>query len=196
MHFTADWFSHNIANWQRWLAEFRGRAGVAALEIGSYEGRSTVWLLQNILTGEGSTIDCCDLFDGEFRDRFTANTSPWANRVTIHQGASAKTLPSLAGSYDLAYIDGNHTPLGVIADAVLTWPLVKIGGIVIFDDYLWLPPGIVDPAEPWSQPTRMKKIARYPMEATKTGVDAFLAGAIGRFTLVEQGYQMAIRKTQ
>jgi predicted O-methyltransferase YrrM len=40
------------------------------------------------------------------------------------------------GSFDLIYIDGHHTIQCVLRDYVLTWPLLKIGGVMIFDDYL------------------------------------------------------------
>ncbi|MCM8831198.1 MAG: class I SAM-dependent methyltransferase [Candidatus Omnitrophica bacterium] len=32
---------------------------------------------------------------------------------------------------------GNHNAPSVLMDAVLCWPLLKNGGILIFDDYLW-----------------------------------------------------------
>ena len=39
--------------------------------------------------------------------------------------------------YDFIYIDGDHTNEGVFIDSVLSFPLLKNGGIIIFDDYLW-----------------------------------------------------------
>src|SRR5262245_40452971 len=55
-NFTVDWHSHNISHWRRILERYRGQVGVRVLEIGSYEGRSTVWLLENILTHETAHI--------------------------------------------------------------------------------------------------------------------------------------------
>lgn len=90
MGFSQDWFSKNIPIWIILLEEFRGRSGLRVLEIGGFEGRSTCWLLENVLTGEGSTIDCIDTFaDGmrhryrgivmaAARFRFEANTGPVA----------------------------------------------------------------------------------------------------------------------
>ena len=40
-------------------------------------------------------------------------------------------------SFDVVYVDGSHTADDVLADAILSWGLLKTGGIVIFDDYLW-----------------------------------------------------------
>eukprot|EP00960_Hanusia_phi_P054998 762836-Hanusia_phi.AAC.3 len=40
-------------------------------------------------------------------------------------------------TYDLVYVDGDHTASAVMTDAILAYPLLKRGGILIFDDYLW-----------------------------------------------------------
>ena len=39
--------------------------------------------------------------------------------------------------YDLIFIDSNHTAPFVLSDSVLSWPLLKKGGTMIFDDYIW-----------------------------------------------------------
>ena len=39
--------------------------------------------------------------------------------------------------YDLIFIDGNHTTKYVMEDSVLSWGLLKVGGIMVFDDYKW-----------------------------------------------------------
>jgi predicted O-methyltransferase YrrM len=47
--------------------------------------------------------------------------------------------------YDLIYVDGCHHSTDVLLDAQLSFPLLKVGGIMIFDDYTWkapLPEGI------------------------------------------------------
>jgi predicted O-methyltransferase YrrM len=46
-------------------------------------------------------------------------------------------------SFDFIYIDADHTTVGVLMDAELSWPLLKSGGIMAFDDLTWgadLPP--------------------------------------------------------
>ena len=40
-------------------------------------------------------------------------------------------------SFDIIYVDGSHTADDVMADAVLSWGLLKEGGIIVFDDYRW-----------------------------------------------------------
>jgi hypothetical protein len=46
-----------------------------------------------------------------------------------------RTLP--AESFDIIYIDGSHQGDDVLTDAVLAWGLLKEGGTLIFDDYVW-----------------------------------------------------------
>ncbi len=60
MKFTADWFSSHIPHWERLLRPLAGQP-IQALEIGSYEGRSAVWLLQEILTHPESRLTCVDI---------------------------------------------------------------------------------------------------------------------------------------
>ena len=39
--------------------------------------------------------------------------------------------------FDIVYIDASHEGRDVIGDAVMSWKLLKPGGIMIFDDYVW-----------------------------------------------------------
>src|SRR5215467_7245564 len=55
--FTADWFSHVVATWER-LLEVANPSKV--LEIGSYEGRSTCFLVERIGARRGYDIFCVD----------------------------------------------------------------------------------------------------------------------------------------
>lgn len=187
MEFTQNWFDHNIPVWTQLLKPYVGKP-IRVLEVGVFEGRSTCWLLRNILTHPDSRVVCVDTFGGgiehEYMDivmpdvqrRFENNVSAWSNQVELHIGESGRILPSLEGGFDLAYIDGSHIAKDVLADAVLVWRLIKDGGIVIFDDYEW--PMYLD--KPWLRP--------------KLAIDAFLQCHAGWYTLLNKGYQVAVRK--
>ncbi|MCZ6464828.1 MAG: class I SAM-dependent methyltransferase [Proteobacteria bacterium] len=46
-------------------------------------------------------------------------------------------LEGLLEAGDFIYIDGCHEAACVLLDAVLSWDLLKVGGTMIFDDYVW-----------------------------------------------------------
>ena len=157
--FTEHWFGNQDLN------IFLDKNGnkLDFLEIGSFEGKSTVWFLENILTHPDSTITCIDPWTSysqntdsfnsygengtewnfnEHKNTFLFNIqlSGFSNKVKIEHGLSTEILPRLITEkkqYDIIFIDGNHTTSFVISDAVMSWYLLKIGGIMIFDDYIW-----------------------------------------------------------
>jgi len=144
-NFSTDWFSQEIPSWEKHLSQFKGTPNIHYLEIGVYEGRSVIWMLENILTHPTSKVTCIDLFPEEIRgienlkERFFSNlkASGFGDKVTTIEGKSQIELKHLSpNSFDIIYIDGSHIADDVLADAVLSWPLLKYDGIIIFDDYL------------------------------------------------------------
>jgi predicted O-methyltransferase YrrM len=150
--FTVDWFSFNIPVWTKYLDHIKNKPDLMFLEIGSFEGRSATWLLENILTNKTSKIVCVDTFDGSVEhiddpelnkllptlyDTFCHNISSFADQVIIKRGKSQEILKHMDQLFDFIYIDGDHTAVAVLEDAVLSFALLKPGGILIFDDYMW-----------------------------------------------------------
>ena len=150
--FTHDWFSGNIAVWSVLLDKLKGKENLNFLEIGSYEGRATSWLLDNILTHPSSKIACIDTFEGGYEHKelnvdftnvlevFKNNILYKKEQVNILQGKSFDQLLHLQQKqleYDFIYVDGSHEAKHVLQDAILSFELLKVGGIMIFDDYLW-----------------------------------------------------------
>ncbi|MEZ5805251.1 MAG: class I SAM-dependent methyltransferase [Rhizobiaceae bacterium] len=140
-HFTKDYITPYIPFYKTHLAEFKGRPDVHFLEVGTYEGRTALWFLDNILTHPTSTMTIVDFFeDTGYEPRFDHNraVSGHAGRWEKLKGLSHDVLPTLAGrTFDAIYIDGGHTADEVYSDAVMCWPLLKVGGVVCFDDYEW-----------------------------------------------------------
>lgn len=142
-NFTVDWFSHNAPTWKRMVSIYQPRH---VLEIGSHEGRSACWLLDNWPL---TSITCVDIWpDAEVERRFDANVKlalgkRQVTEFTKLKQSSAKALVDLLfaeARFDMIYIDGGHDAVAVLQDAVFAWPLLKIGGLLIFDDYLWTAP--------------------------------------------------------
>lgn len=213
--FSENWFEHNIPHWERWLGDFRGRSGLRALEIGSFEGRSTLWLCENILTSDDCRIDCLDLFAadpvyGDYHARFRANTAAHAHKIREFPGPSFDGLRKVDGRYDIVYIDGWHSAFGAMADGVMSWPLLKVGGVMIFDDYLWVPPKLGPPPRlglwerkrlKWrgqsrKDAARLRQIESVATETPKLGIDSLLATLAGHYALLGITHQLAVRKTR
>ena len=67
------------------------------IEIGSLEGRSAIWLLDNIPTGPGCSITCVDGFWPPYGGIFNSNivASGRSHQVIKLTGKSEEVLPTL-----------------------------------------------------------------------------------------------------
>lgn len=183
--FSEDWFSHNIENWTYWMTGLKDVPNARFLEIGSFEGRSTTWLLQNALVRPDARIYCVDTFQGgmehsarqtqDLLQRFRANVAPWKTKVVECIGDSAVVVPRIQERFHAVYIDGSHVALDCLRDAVNAWGLLHVNGVMVFDDYGW---------------RQYEDPALLPC----TAIDAFLACIHGRYRLLHKGYQVAIQK--
>jgi len=133
-NFNEDWFSQNRDAFHLFLSVFQGRE-CRLLEIGSYEGRSAVWMLENIMRHENSYLVCIDT---EERPNLRTNLEATGRmrQVDLRIGYSKDVLKTLApNSFDFIYIDGCHNQVEVLEDAVLSFRLAKVGALICFDDY-------------------------------------------------------------
>lgn len=184
--FTADWTSHNFPVWETILADLRD-SEVAVLEIGSWEGRSAIFFLRYLPLAR---LTCIDAFTGnperhagdveylqacrEVERRFDANLREFVGRVEKRKARSVPALDALAvegRSYDVIYIDGSHTTDDVLIDSLLSWRLLKHGGLLMWDDYG--KPGVDQP---------------------KPAIDAFLALKREQVSELHRGYQIIVQR--
>jgi hypothetical protein len=186
--FTVDRFSYNIQIWTYYLKELKNKPNLRFLEIGSFQGRATVWLLENILTDDTSAITCIDTFEGFVNyifhckndiknvfDIFCYNISKFKNKVNIIKDKSQIALKQINEQYDFIYIDGDHKAPTVLEDAILSFPLLKKSGIMIFDNYMLF---------------EMKKFVDNP----KPAIDAFLEIYAHKIIVLYKNYQVIIKK--
>ena len=185
-HYTSDWAKHFVANARAHLMELAGKP-VRCLEIGVFEGRSARWMLEHLLTHPESKyvgIDAWGWDDGS-EEKALAHLEPFMDRVQLRKGDSIWVLRTgdwQPESFDFAYIDGCHRALSVLTDSALVWPLVRVGGLVVWDDYEW--------RRAWWKRERMPRHLR-PKEA----IDAFLMSIKGAHELLFKNYQVGVRKT-
>src|SRR5436305_13213264 len=60
--FYSDWFSQHIPYWKRILNDFKNRQ-INVLEVGSFEGRSSTWILDELFKNPKSRLVVIDSFD-------------------------------------------------------------------------------------------------------------------------------------
>ena len=136
------------------------------LELGSYKGETTTYLInllpQIIVLTNLSPIEihCVDTWGGSITHHdenidmemiwkeFQFYTSEAISkqegkvRLFIHTGRTDKICCEILAKrwnekFDLIYIDASHESPDVLCDAVLSFRLLRTGGVIIFDDYIW-----------------------------------------------------------
>lgn len=185
-----NWFEMTAENnFKNYLLPYAGRSNLNFLQVGAYTGDASKWLLDNVLTGEGSKLTDVDTWRGS--DEISHKEMNWDDVEAVYDERVKKygdkvikvksdsveflrTQPFFI--YDFIYIDGDHTALGAFADAVGSWPLLKPMGIMAFDDYTWTS-GISPEHEP------------------KKGIDMFLKVAEGSYNLIIKNSQLWVRNT-
>ena len=176
--FTSDWFSSRIGTWEIQLRQFKNQADFRYLEVGVYEGRSFFWVLENLATHPSAQLYTVDIFPEDLFSRFNENLkrSRQPKKVVVKRGLSREILKYLPEEhFDLIYIDGSHVGKEVLRDAILSWELLKSGGILVFDDYLMRPD--------------------MPIDLTpKLAIDTFLTEFGDNIELMHKGWQIMAKK--
>ena len=175
--FTQNWFAPGTRPiWDEMLPQIDP---TTILEIGSYEGASACYLIEHLAQRHPIELHCVDSWAGGVEHqgtdmaaveaRFQHNLRIALRRaahpveITVHKTASDTGMIGLLAAgkinyFDFIYIDGSHQAPDVLSDAVLGFKLLKIGGVMAFDDYIWqedLPTG------------------KDPLRCPKPGIDAF-----------------------
>ncbi len=152
--FSQDWFSNHIPAWERILSRIRP---LRLIEIGCFEGRATTYMIQRCSEFGPLSLCCIDTWSGSVdlsparmvgvEDRFDYNVALAISKATAKvdfrklklssSSALIQLLSTGEKQFDLIYIDGSHNAPDVLLDAVLAFRLLRTGGIMILDDYLW-----------------------------------------------------------
>jgi predicted O-methyltransferase YrrM len=194
--FTQDWFHWSPQVWEQLiphLPEPRG-GGREFLEIGSFEGRSAVWIMDNMMQ-DGDHLVCVDTWEGgeEHSEedmeavyaRFCHNMEaaqakfPARRYTSVHYYSIAQLAAAIKEcmEYDFIYIDGSHTAPDVLTDACMAWQVLRPKGIMVFDDYMWGSP-------------------RDILHRPKIAIDAFCNIFAEQLEPVHVGYQLIVRKKE
>jgi predicted O-methyltransferase YrrM len=187
-----NWFAPSAQyNFEEFLIPLAGVDNLHFMQLGVFTGDASVWLCENVLTGKNARLYDVDTWEGSDEkahksmdftsvyDTYRAKTDHYpqifkiANNTKDHLRLN---FLAFRNSMDFIYIDADHTTVGVLIDAELSWDWLKSGGIMAFDDYTWTE-GSGDPRlEP------------------RVGIDLFLHRHQGDYQLLATNNQVWIKK--
>lgn len=159
------------------------------LEIGVYTGTSLIKILETIPNSIGYAVDRWDDYDenvllqniksNKIEDIFNNNVknANMKDRITVLKGDSTEVLSKLIiqfAEFDLIYVDGSHKCFDCYSDMVLSFNLLKKGGLMIVDDVLY----------------RKGDILNSPFEAVEHFIDKFKNDII----IMNNGYRLFMEK--
>jgi predicted O-methyltransferase YrrM len=154
------WYMHDFSHIKAHLAAHLPLTEkLMILEIGAFDGIGTNMLLDEFFTNKETVIFTVDPFlpdettpqvNDETRVLFVSNLKAGGHKKQINLLAekSEVALPGLIErelKFDFIYVDGSHKEADVRVDAKNAWELLKVGGVIGFDDYLWTAEGVDGP---------------------------------------------------
>jgi SAM-dependent methyltransferase len=117
------------------------------LEIGSYEGRSSIFFLKYFID---SKLTCVDTWEGSdehdkknmhfIEQNFNLNTKDFSNRAIKIKNNSNEFFNKNNNFFDLIYIDGSHDFTQVMKDSINADKYLKKNGYLLFDDFNFIFP--------------------------------------------------------
>ena len=155
------------------------------LEIGCFEGLSSVFFADNFLDNSNSSLTCVDPFltinnndhkqflqnNEEMNFDFNISICKRSDRITINKITSDIFFENNNQTYNFIYIDGCHEPDFIKKDMENSFKFLEKNGIMWMDDY-----GGGDGIQ------------------IKNTMNTFLEKYKGQYELIHKGYQLAIKK--
>lgn len=182
--FDQNWHQNQVPYLEKFfLPLFDGKKDIRALEIGSFEGRSTAWWLDNLPIKEMVCVDTWKGTEEDFNTIPVDFTKVFINflynvgeRVNWIKESSHTAIPKLDGEFDFIYVDGSHMAKDVLLDGLLCDRILAKEGLILFDDYEW------------------EEGIRPELNRPKIGINAFYNVNFHRYEMMFKGYQICFRK--
>jgi predicted O-methyltransferase YrrM len=184
MKFSQSWFMDSEIN--KKLSGYLNETDFRnILEIGCFEGMSSVFFAENFLSHSNSTLTCVDPFlsiDNNDHNIYLQNNEELhfyhnilncknSHKIKIYKMTSDLFFENNKVTFDFIYIDGCHEPEFVERDLTNSFKFLNINGIIWMDDYLG---------------GEKFKI--------KNAIDKTLEQFKSHFEIIHEGYQLAIKK--
>lgn len=120
-----------------------------------------------------------ETFEGFYKETIQKTDFAKEKRIVL-RGKTTEVINLIQDhSYDLVYIDGDHTLKGISIDLINMWPKVKENGFIVGDDFL---PSIWQHNQEF-EPTMVFPFAVYFAEAVSAKIYAL---PYGQFAIVKQ----------
>lgn len=143
-NFSQKWFLNNFEIFHHYLPKNLD-TNFSYLEIGSYEGLSALNILFNYKNSKVTTIDLwaesninsesLSVDFNEIEKRFDENLEGYKfNKIKNDSVVALRELLKKRIYFDFIYIDGSHNGEDILSDAIESYKLLNMGGIMIFDD--------------------------------------------------------------
>jgi hypothetical protein len=184
--FSSDklWFLNNFETLHSTILNYVNPLyKIDVLEIGSFEGLSTVFFSELFLKNNESTLTCVDPFFNikdndhlEVMDKLTEKKfdynmlhNPYNKQIYVNKITSDNFFINNKNLYDFIYIDGCHIPEYIDRDMRNSFSCLKKYGIMWMDDY--------------AANTDIMKV-----------MHKFLEDYNGSYIIIHIGYQIALQK--
>jgi predicted O-methyltransferase YrrM len=144
-----DWFSSHVPFWLSAIEDYDLRdKHLKVLEIGSWEGLSSYFILSEI---SNAHLTCVDTWEGseehkdmdiiknnELYEKFLTNIEPVKHVITPIRLPSIEAATKFSDdSLDFVFIDASHDYENVKNDILAWYPKVKYNGILAGHDTPW-----------------------------------------------------------
>ena len=143
-NFSEKWFINNFEVIHYYLPKDT-TTNFSYLEIGSYEGLSALNILFNYKNSKVTAIDLwgksninsesLNVNFNEVEDKFNKNLEGY--KYTKIKNDSVIALREILKKnifFDVIYIDGSHNGEDILCDAIESYKLLNLEGIILFDD--------------------------------------------------------------
>lgn len=194
IYFNNPIIRSNFAYFFENLQLFKNK-NIQILHLGAYTGHGTRWMLERVFgncvdvdTWTGSTsidghLDNHDFFYSPIIEELYDQTVAGLPTKKF-KGTTRDFFNQNKEKFDFIYIDASHKKEDVALDLSESWKILKAGGVIACDDYLWLTDG-----DPWNEPT--EQIHLIPHEAINEFIDIHKQ----EIKILINNYQLWFQKT-
>lgn len=144
--FSSKWFLNNFEIFTKYLPKNLDER-FKYLEIGCYEGLSSLYILSNYKNVEATLVDLWDVpninslpLTTDFKkieNNFDENLNGYRFRKIKQDSSIAmRKLLKENNFFDFIYIDGSHNGEDILSDAIEAFKILDKHGIIFFDDFL------------------------------------------------------------